>query len=382
MPRRGEAPRPTFCVGLESVAAACCTRSATAVPGVRGSTDTAAALFGCGSSGDVATDTTQVIGLFSAAKSICCDDLGEQCEVDKPLPESCSTTGCSRAVGVVAQSCAPAFAADGFIAAAFAPSLAQVVADCNSAATDPNPAYVITDPGLQAAPTTTCHGRVIDGAGSEFHTSVTGQDKIVLQAPQGMQLQVTAEAMHFSPHGNVRVYDGANIDAPQLGLLRGTTLPEQVKDREFVSSKGVLTVMRVVDLQDDAGLPLMFSLTVECICSDGADGCGAHGSCVNGLCKCDEGYGGGMCETIVDKCEAPIEVDCGAHGSCDDGNCVCTNKYSGPACTVAPKPCCSSYCGAYCCISGSCSKCGSSCCGSSSYCRQDCDCDCSCTGGS
>ena len=118
--------------------------------------------------------------------------------------------------------------------------------------------------------------------------------------------------------------DGPTIDAPQLSpLLRGTSLPEREKDREFVSSKGTLTVMRVVDLHDDAGLPLVFSLRIECACTDGADGCGAHGSCVSGVCTCDEGYGGGMCETIVDKCRFPVEVDCGAHGSCVDGSCVC-----------------------------------------------------------
>ncbi len=71
-----------------------------------------------------------------------------------------------------------------------------------------------------------------------------------------------------------------------------------------------------------------------CVRADGArSGCGAHGSCVNGLCKCDEGYAGGMCDTIIDHCKAPVEVDCGAHGSCIDGSSVCESAaYSGDRC--------------------------------------------------
>ena len=259
-------------LALVAVGLACCCTGITAVPTTAASDSggdaATSTLFACGSNGDMGADTKQIIDVFSAANSVCCGDLQEQCDASSStLPTTCQTAGCARGVDVVAQSCAAAFA-DGFLGVAFKPQLDPLVAKCRAAEEDPTPTYVISNPDLHHAATTTCHGRVIDGAGSEFHTSVTGQDKIVLQAPQGMQLQVTAEAMHFSPHGNVRVYDGANIDAPQLGLLRGTTLPEQVKDREFVSSKGVLTVMRVVDLQDDAGLPLMFSLTVECICSD------------------------------------------------------------------------------------------------------------------
>ena len=131
MPRPGEVrqPRLALCLGLVAVAAACCTRSATAVPAARGSDsgDTAAAPFACGSSGDAAADSTQVISLFSAAKSVCCDDLGEQCEEGKPLPETCSTAGCARAVSLVKQSCAAAFASDGFLGTAFGPSLAAVL---------------------------------------------------------------------------------------------------------------------------------------------------------------------------------------------------------------------------------------------------------------
>ena len=202
--------------------------------------------------------------------------------------------------------------------------------------------------------TTTCHGRVIDGATSSFPTSRTGQDAIVLQAPEGMQLQVAAEMMHLSPHANVRFYDGTTVGDVELGMLRGTSLD----DRTFVSSKGLLRIMRVVDPDVDAGLPLVFSLRIGCVCADGAGGsCGAHGSCVNGLCKCDEGYGGGMCDTIIgDKCTVPVKINCGAHGECVDGSCECKDRYTGSECDEPPTtPCCSSSPG-MCCGGGSCCK--------------------------
>eukprot|EP01046_Picozoa_sp_COSAG06_P035877 COSAG06_NODE_3903_length_4790_cov_53.937527_3_plen_182_part_00 len=130
----------------------------------------------------------------------------------------CHTAGCARVVDLVAQSCAAAFA-DGFLGVAFKPQFDPLVNTCRAAQTDPTPAYVISDPALQAVVTTTCHGRVIDGATSSFLTSRTGQDAIVLQAPEGMQIQVVGEMMDLSPHANVRFYDGATVDDLELGML-------------------------------------------------------------------------------------------------------------------------------------------------------------------
>jgi hypothetical protein len=281
---------------------------------------------------------------------VCCDQLKEQCDDESLVPATCHTTGCARVVDLVKQSCAAAFA-DGFLGVAFKPQFDPLVNTCRTAETDPTPTYVISDPALQAVVTTTCHGRVIDGATSGFLTSRTGQDAIVLQAPEGMQLQATGELMHLPPTANVRFYDGATVDDLELGMLRGTSLD----GRTFVSSKGLLRVMRAVDLNDDAGLPLVFSLRIGCVCTDGADGCGVHGSCVNGLCKCDEGISGGMCETIIDACKFPVEVDCGAHGSCIDGSCVCESAaYSGNRCQNFDT-CYGVQCGAHGdCVDGSC----------------------------
>ena len=49
-------------------------------------------LFACGSHGvDVAAQTTEVAHLFGAAKTVCCDDMQEQCDAAKPLPGTCTT---------------------------------------------------------------------------------------------------------------------------------------------------------------------------------------------------------------------------------------------------------------------------------------------------
>ncbi len=296
----------------------------------------ASTLFACGSHGDVAAQSTEVVHLFGAAKTVCCDDMQERCDEAQPLPQTCNTVECARAVDIVAQSCAATFAADGFLRTAFKPPLDQVVETCGAAQTarsDHTPTYVITNHNLQASPITTCHGRLVDGATSGFPVSITGQDAVVFQAPKGMQIKVSAQTTCFSPTASIHIYDGPDQSAPELGVLRGASLDT----REFVSSQGVLRVMRAVDLDNDAGLPLIFSLGVGCACKDG-DNCGEHGSCVSGTCKCDDGYSGGMCETVDDPCEA---IDCGQHGHCVEGSCECTERYTGSKCDQAPKPCCS-----------------------------------------
>ena len=98
--------------------------------------------------------------------------------------------------------------------------------------------------------------------------------------------------------------------------------------------------MLTVKLSEDdaAGLPLLFGLRIACVCSaEGPNLCGEHASCVDGQCQCDAGYGGPMCESIVDKCKAPVEVACGAHGSCAAGTCECDEGFfGGSSCEFAP----------------------------------------------
>jgi hypothetical protein len=327
--------------------------------GVKGTSST---LFTCGSKGDQAADMREILDVFAAAKAVCCDELEEQCD-SRLLPVTCATAGCARVIDLVAQSCADYVAADE--AHFFKDPLDQAVSLCSAAAEDHATSYVITDPALQAAELTTCHGLVIDGAGSEFPDD--GVATLVLRAPAGLQLKLTAETLYLPPAGALHVYGDTEEDT-ELGVLRGTSPSGQ--KHEFVSTNGVLEVLLSVD--GGAGLPLLFGLRIGCVCSaEGPNLCGEHASCVDGQCQCDAGYGGPMCESIVDKCKAPVEVDCGAHGhcdgglcqcdepfqchicandascgahgSCDGGTCTCRDRYIGVHCETPPKPCCSRF---------------------------------------
>ena len=86
-----------------------------------------------------------------------------------------------------------------------------------------------------------------------------------------------------------------------------------------------------------------------CVCSDNYYGprcetaplnCGAHGTWnpATKACDCSDGYTGTTCQTapVVDKCE---NINCGAHGTCSDGMCVCSDNYYGPRCETAPLNC-------------------------------------------
>ena len=175
----------------------------------------ASTLFGCGSHGDVATQTTEVAHLFQAVKSVCCNDMQERCDAAEPLPETCTTVECARAVDIVAQSCAANFA-DGFLRVAFKPALDRVVAACGTAQKvryDHVPTYVITNHSLQASPITTCHGRLVDGAASSFPKQ--GQDAVVFQAPRGMQIKVSAQTTYFCHRPQTSISTMGQIGVPR-----------------------------------------------------------------------------------------------------------------------------------------------------------------------
>lgn len=304
-----------------------------AMPTATGSaSDTASTLFACGSHDNDFDNSKQIVDLFNATKSVCCDDPREECNGKDVLPATCHTPGCARAVDIVSRSCA-AVLADGFLGKAFGSALEPLVSACSDAEIEREPTYVISDPGLHAASIETCHGLVIDGAGSTFLPSYTGLDALVLRAPAGVQLQLTVEALCLPKSANVRIYDGETNNDAQLALLQRSGHHGDT----FLSTGGVLQVQRSVDEEDTAGMPLLFGLRIGCVCSaEGPNLCGEHSSCVDGKCQCDAGYGGPMCESIVDKCKAPVEVDCGAHGSCAAGTCECDDGFFGGSCEFAP----------------------------------------------
>ncbi|KAM3614525.1 uncharacterized protein V6R79_015768 [Siganus canaliculatus] len=56
--------------------------------------------------------------------------------------------------------------------------------------------------------------------------------------------------------------------------------------------------------------------------------CGGHGDCVDGRCRCREGWQGAACDALV--CQPP---ECGAHGVCTAGGCVCAVGWTGLKCS-------------------------------------------------
>ncbi|XP_029959508.1 N-acetylglucosamine-1-phosphodiester alpha-N-acetylglucosaminidase isoform X2 [Salarias fasciatus] len=56
--------------------------------------------------------------------------------------------------------------------------------------------------------------------------------------------------------------------------------------------------------------------------------CSGNGDCVDGRCRCQEGWQGAACDSLV--CQPPA---CGAHGVCTAGGCVCDAGWRGKNCS-------------------------------------------------
>ncbi|XP_041650229.1 N-acetylglucosamine-1-phosphodiester alpha-N-acetylglucosaminidase-like [Cheilinus undulatus] len=63
------------------------------------------------------------------------------------------------------------------------------------------------------------------------------------------------------------------------------------------------------------------------------ENCSGHGECVNGCCRCQEGWKGDACDSLV--CQ---QADCEPHGVCTDGGCVCDAGWTGKNCSEACPP--------------------------------------------
>ncbi|KAL0984856.1 hypothetical protein UPYG_G00149560 [Umbra pygmaea] len=55
--------------------------------------------------------------------------------------------------------------------------------------------------------------------------------------------------------------------------------------------------------------------------------CSGHGTCINGICQCQEGWNGTACDAFV--CNPPV---CGIHGICATDGCVCDAGWRGNQC--------------------------------------------------
>lgn len=67
-----------------------------------------------------------------------------------------------------------------------------------------------------------------------------------------------------------------------------------------------------------------FSLTTEVCVVD----CGPHGSCIGGVCQCEEGWTGPECE------QRDCHPRCIDHGVCREGKCDCHQGWTGEHCTI------------------------------------------------
>ena len=88
-------------------------------------------LLPCGATGDFVLDQRQVADVFEFVKGVC-EQLGESCSTGEPLPTSCESVECQRAVQLARDSCNLSFAKSGFLKDAFEPILDAAVAVCAS----------------------------------------------------------------------------------------------------------------------------------------------------------------------------------------------------------------------------------------------------------
>ncbi|CAJ1063109.1 N-acetylglucosamine-1-phosphodiester alpha-N-acetylglucosaminidase-like [Xyrichtys novacula] len=68
--------------------------------------------------------------------------------------------------------------------------------------------------------------------------------------------------------------------------------------------------------------------------------CNGHGKCVDGHCRCQDGWQGDACDSFV--CHPAA---CGPHGVCTPGGCVCDAGWRGKSCS---KKCLPGYYGVFC----------------------------------
>ena len=110
-------------------------------------------LLPCGTTGNVGDDSQQVIVAFNFVKAVC-GQVGEAVPAGAPLPTSCVTAECQRAVRLVADSCDTAFSEDGFLKTAFGTIFDVLAAVCAAAhppdATDGPAVRISTVPGRRA----------------------------------------------------------------------------------------------------------------------------------------------------------------------------------------------------------------------------------------
>ena len=112
--------------------------------------------------------------------------------------------------------------------------------------------------------------------------SSDGRDYVEVQAAARKFAQLDVRALWLS-QGNAVV---VTVDDNEPTML-GTVLPAEDAGRRFRSKAGgKIQVLLVTDKPKSLSF---FSMAVSAVCDDGIQ-CGAHGTCVNGSCDCEDLY--------------------------------------------------------------------------------------------
>jgi hypothetical protein len=265
--------------------------------GAASGADSGGPLLACGTAGNPGGDSTQVIQVFEAVAGVCAQ-VGETVAPGGLLPISCASFVCQRVVRLASDSCAAAFARDGFLSAAFKPQLDPLTALCHSAAAaiPAPPRIAVTDPASGPGVSAAAVGATLtDGMGAGGRNSTTAQDFVTFQAKAGEIAALTLVALYLADvHDYVIVY----VDSKTTHLIRlgGTALPPLAEGNRTYRSRpgGYITLRTYRDPDSGPGHAGFFSFRVAC---SGDASCSSHGSCdaATSTCVCQSGWAGADC---------------------------------------------------------------------------------------
>ena len=145
-------------------------------------------------------------------------------------------------------------------------------------------------------------GLLTDGMGADgCNISVPGQATATVQAGPGQMAQLDLRALWLSRGDSVRV----RVDDGEETLLQGTVLPPPESGGRSFRSKAAGNVTVVMATGELTSL-LFVSFAVRAACVT-AGGCGGHGDCVGGSCRCSGHYrgSGAHCLRSTSSCAPP-----------------------------------------------------------------------------
>ena len=224
--------------------------------------------YACGTHNDYFDDLTQFAMLLQFAKTVCEGQLGEAPNKGNTVvPGSCFSSDCARLIHGVSESCATLMKDQMY--ENFAGQLRPCLEMCERDAFANGTIFPITDPRVQAAPITRCGGTITDGVGVH-NASLDNLDSVTILAPPGQKVRLNLTSMYL-PIGDVlQLFEGNSTDGDPTKELRGTELNST--DRIFTSTGRSLTVRSIHDTTRNAGLGMLFSFRIECICAGDSPG--------------------------------------------------------------------------------------------------------------